>query len=156
MLFLQFLNTFLFSLSLNRRVWMISKKLNILLICENLRQMFHYCIMRLPRKNVLFLWHFCSMHRLSLYKLFLQCLSAVLSAPEIFQSFVSGGTGYAFEVDWWSLGVTIFEVLRGWVRHWNCSFYVIGLQKRTRLHSVARLSLPQLAAFPPFVTLSPC
>uniref|UniRef100_M3ZZB5 non-specific serine/threonine protein kinase n=1 Tax=Xiphophorus maculatus TaxID=8083 RepID=M3ZZB5_XIPMA len=37
-------------------------------------------------------------------------------APEIFQSFVSGGTGYAFEVDWWSLGVTAFEVLRGWVR----------------------------------------
>ncbi|XP_034079339.1 serine/threonine-protein kinase 32C isoform X2 [Gymnodraco acuticeps] len=35
-------------------------------------------------------------------------------APEIFQSFVSGGTGYAFDVDWWSLGVTIFEVLRGW------------------------------------------
>ncbi|TRZ01638.1 hypothetical protein DNTS_015966 [Danionella cerebrum] len=35
-------------------------------------------------------------------------------APEIFQSFVSGGSGYAFEVDWWSLGVTIFEVLRGW------------------------------------------
>ncbi|TMS04192.1 Serine/threonine-protein kinase 32C [Larimichthys crocea] len=35
-------------------------------------------------------------------------------APEIFQSFVSGGTGYAFEVDWWSLGVTAFEVLRGW------------------------------------------
>uniref|UniRef100_A0A3Q3JV25 non-specific serine/threonine protein kinase n=1 Tax=Monopterus albus TaxID=43700 RepID=A0A3Q3JV25_MONAL len=35
-------------------------------------------------------------------------------APEIFQSFVSGGTGYAFEIDWWSLGVTIFEVLRGW------------------------------------------
>uniref|UniRef100_A0A672LLI3 Serine/threonine kinase 32C n=1 Tax=Sinocyclocheilus grahami TaxID=75366 RepID=A0A672LLI3_SINGR len=33
---------------------------------------------------------------------------------EIFQSFVSGGTGYAFEVDWWSLGVTIFEVLRSW------------------------------------------
>ncbi|XP_065152072.1 serine/threonine-protein kinase 32C-like [Paramisgurnus dabryanus] len=35
-------------------------------------------------------------------------------APEIFQSFMSGGSGYAFEVDWWSLGVTIFEVLRGW------------------------------------------
>uniref|UniRef100_A0A3B3S6B6 Serine/threonine kinase 32C n=1 Tax=Paramormyrops kingsleyae TaxID=1676925 RepID=A0A3B3S6B6_9TELE len=33
-------------------------------------------------------------------------------APEIFQSFVSGGTGYAFEVDWWSLGVTAYEVLR--------------------------------------------
>uniref|UniRef100_A0A8C6LMX6 Serine/threonine kinase 32C n=1 Tax=Nothobranchius furzeri TaxID=105023 RepID=A0A8C6LMX6_NOTFU len=38
-------------------------------------------------------------------------------APEIFQSFISGGTGYAFEVDWWSLGVTAFEVLRGWVRN---------------------------------------
>ena len=39
----------------------------------------------------------------------------LLLAPEIFQSFVNGGTGYAFEVDWWSLGVTLFEVLRGWV-----------------------------------------
>uniref|UniRef100_A0A3P9K829 Serine/threonine kinase 32C n=1 Tax=Oryzias latipes TaxID=8090 RepID=A0A3P9K829_ORYLA len=35
-------------------------------------------------------------------------------APEIFQSFISGGSGYALEVDWWSLGVTAFEVLRGW------------------------------------------
>ncbi|XP_028651157.1 serine/threonine-protein kinase 32C isoform X2 [Erpetoichthys calabaricus] len=35
-------------------------------------------------------------------------------APEIFHSFVNGGTGYAFEVDWWSLGVTAYEVLRGW------------------------------------------
>uniref|UniRef100_A0A672M0U9 Protein kinase domain-containing protein n=1 Tax=Sinocyclocheilus grahami TaxID=75366 RepID=A0A672M0U9_SINGR len=35
-------------------------------------------------------------------------------APEIFQSFMSGGSGYAFEVDWWSLGVTVFEVLRSW------------------------------------------
>ncbi|KAL2083557.1 hypothetical protein ACEWY4_021330 [Coilia grayii] len=35
-------------------------------------------------------------------------------APEIFQSYINGGTGYAFEVDWWSLGVTAFEVLSGW------------------------------------------
>ncbi|KAE8590254.1 hypothetical protein XENTR_v10017992 [Xenopus tropicalis] len=35
-------------------------------------------------------------------------------APEIFQSFVNGGTGYAFEVDWWSLGIMAFELLRGW------------------------------------------
>ncbi|XP_043912748.1 serine/threonine-protein kinase 32C [Protopterus annectens] len=35
-------------------------------------------------------------------------------APEIFQSFVKGGTGYSFEVDWWSLGVTAYELLRGW------------------------------------------
>lgn len=37
-------------------------------------------------------------------------------APEIFQSFVSGGTGYSFEVDWWSVGVMAYELLRGWVR----------------------------------------
>ncbi|MEE6486472.1 hypothetical protein FKM82_014609 [Ascaphus truei] len=35
-------------------------------------------------------------------------------APEIFQSFVNGGTGYSFEVDWWSLGIMSFELLRGW------------------------------------------
>ncbi|XP_057387565.1 serine/threonine-protein kinase 32C isoform X2 [Balaenoptera acutorostrata] len=36
-------------------------------------------------------------------------------APEIFQSFVSGGTGYSFEVDWWSVGVMAYELLRGWL-----------------------------------------
>ncbi|OPJ84022.1 serine/threonine-protein kinase 32C [Patagioenas fasciata monilis] len=35
-------------------------------------------------------------------------------APEIFHSFLSGGTGYSFEVDWWSLGVMAYELLRGW------------------------------------------
>ncbi|XP_073096200.1 serine/threonine-protein kinase 32C isoform X3 [Manis javanica] len=35
-------------------------------------------------------------------------------APEIFQSFISGGTGYSFEVDWWSVGVMAYELLRGW------------------------------------------
>ncbi|CAJ0923623.1 unnamed protein product, partial [Ranitomeya imitator] len=35
-------------------------------------------------------------------------------APEIFQSFLNGGTGYSFEVDWWSLGIMSFELLRGW------------------------------------------
>ncbi|CAD7686626.1 serine/threonine-protein kinase 32C [Vulpes vulpes] len=35
-------------------------------------------------------------------------------APEIFQSFVSGGSGYSFEVDWWSVGVLAYELLRGW------------------------------------------
>lgn len=54
---------------------------------------------------------------------------SLLSAPEIFQSFISGGTGYAFEVDWWSLGVTAFEVLRGWVGHvWYSSLDVSRLQ----------------------------
>ncbi|XP_034631879.1 serine/threonine-protein kinase 32C isoform X2 [Trachemys scripta elegans] len=36
-------------------------------------------------------------------------------APEIFHSFLNGGTGYSFEVDWWSLGVMAYELLRGWV-----------------------------------------
>lgn len=40
-------------------------------------------------------------------------------APEIFQSFVNGGTGYSFEVDWWSVGVMAYELLRGWV--WSSS-----------------------------------
>ncbi|XP_069467519.1 serine/threonine-protein kinase 32C isoform X1 [Ambystoma mexicanum] len=35
-------------------------------------------------------------------------------APEIFHSFMNGGTGYSFEVDWWSLGIMAFELLRGW------------------------------------------
>ncbi|XP_049620543.1 serine/threonine-protein kinase 32C [Suncus etruscus] len=35
-------------------------------------------------------------------------------APEIFQSFISGGSGYSFEVDWWSVGVLAYELLRGW------------------------------------------
>lgn len=40
------------------------------------------------------------------------------SAPEIFHSFLSGGTGYSFEVDWWSLGIMAYELLRGWVGLW--------------------------------------
>uniref|UniRef100_A0A670YDR6 Serine/threonine kinase 32C n=1 Tax=Pseudonaja textilis TaxID=8673 RepID=A0A670YDR6_PSETE len=35
-------------------------------------------------------------------------------APEIFHSFLNGGSGYSFEVDWWSLGVIAYELLRGW------------------------------------------
>uniref|UniRef100_A0A8C9ARX0 Serine/threonine kinase 32C n=1 Tax=Prolemur simus TaxID=1328070 RepID=A0A8C9ARX0_PROSS len=35
-------------------------------------------------------------------------------APEIFHSFVNGGSGYSFEVDWWSVGVMAYELLRGW------------------------------------------
>ena len=29
---------------------------------------------------------------------------------------VDGGPGYSHPVDWWSLGVTAYELLRGWVR----------------------------------------
>ncbi|KAM5272460.1 serine/threonine-protein kinase 32B isoform 2-T2 [Ctenodactylus gundi] len=35
-------------------------------------------------------------------------------APEVFQVYVDGGSGYSYPVDWWSLGVTAYELLRGW------------------------------------------
>lgn len=105
-------------------------------------------------------WHFAKEHLLFFF-FFTTCTGSglksffcsrndsllVLSAPEIFQSFVSGGTGYAFEVDWWSLGVTAFEVLRGWVRH-DGNFMLLGC--KTELPSI------HLSSFPHFVILFSC
>ncbi|XP_038158158.1 serine/threonine-protein kinase 32A [Cyprinodon tularosa] len=34
-------------------------------------------------------------------------------APELFQSFEGSHPGYSFSVDWWSLGITAYELLRG-------------------------------------------
>ncbi|MBN3302532.1 ST32B kinase, partial [Amia calva] len=34
-------------------------------------------------------------------------------APELFQPFVGTHPGYSFAVDWWSLGITAYELLRG-------------------------------------------
>uniref|UniRef100_A0A673SV84 Serine/threonine-protein kinase 32A n=1 Tax=Suricata suricatta TaxID=37032 RepID=A0A673SV84_SURSU len=36
-------------------------------------------------------------------------------APEVFQVYVDGGPGYSYPVDWWSLGITAYELLRGWL-----------------------------------------
>uniref|UniRef100_H3BXK1 Protein kinase domain-containing protein n=1 Tax=Tetraodon nigroviridis TaxID=99883 RepID=H3BXK1_TETNG len=36
-----------------------------------------------------------------------------LSAPELFQTFEGSHPGYSFSVDWWSLGITAYELLRG-------------------------------------------
>lgn len=37
------------------------------------------------------------------------------TAPEMFNS--TKPTGYSFAVDWWSLGITAYELLRARVRH---------------------------------------
>ncbi|XP_074467187.1 serine/threonine-protein kinase 32A isoform X2 [Sebastes fasciatus] len=34
-------------------------------------------------------------------------------APELFQTFKGSHPGYTFSVDWWSLGITAYELLRG-------------------------------------------
>ncbi|KAF7206312.1 serine/threonine-protein kinase 32A [Nothobranchius furzeri] len=34
-------------------------------------------------------------------------------APELFQNFEGSHPGYSFSVDWWSLGITAYELLRG-------------------------------------------
>lgn len=85
------------------------------------------------------------------WKAFSEMILFVLSAPEIFQSFVSGGTGYAFEVDWWSLGVTAFEVLRGWVRlDGKLGVFVLLCCKTEPLVNSSPLSLPHLSICPLF------
>ena len=83
------------------------------------------------------------------WKAFSEMILFVVSAPEIFQSFVSGGTGYAFEVDWWSLGVTAFEVLRGWVRpDGKLGGFMLLCCKIEPLVNSPLPSLPHLSIFP--------
>ncbi|KAF5927025.1 hypothetical protein HPG69_001658 [Diceros bicornis minor] len=40
--------------------------------------------------------------------------SSAPAPPEVFQVYMDGGPGYSYPVDWWSLGVTAYELLRGW------------------------------------------
>ncbi|XP_039691908.1 serine/threonine-protein kinase 32C isoform X2 [Pteropus medius] len=58
-------------------------------------------------------------------------------APEIFQSFVNGGTGYSFEVDWWSVGVMAYELLRGWLLAVSPEHRVSSLQDMRAAPSLA-------------------
>jgi len=34
-------------------------------------------------------------------------------APEIFATYINKAEGYSFEIDWWSLGITVCEMVRG-------------------------------------------
>lgn len=49
-------------------------------------------------------------------KCFFCSILFTILAPEVFQAFMDGGPGYSYPVDWWSLGITAYELLRGWVR----------------------------------------
>ncbi|KAJ7410604.1 serine/threonine kinase 32B [Willisornis vidua] len=53
--------------------------------------------------------------RVAWYVWFLKTFySQIWSSPEVFQAFMDGGPGYSYPVDWWSLGITAYELLRGW------------------------------------------
>ncbi|RXM98536.1 Serine/threonine-protein kinase 32B [Acipenser ruthenus] len=41
-------------------------------------------------------------------------------SPEMFQPFVGGCASYSFAVDWWSLGITAYELLKGQKGRLNC------------------------------------
>uniref|UniRef100_A0A8B9KI98 Protein kinase domain-containing protein n=1 Tax=Astyanax mexicanus TaxID=7994 RepID=A0A8B9KI98_ASTMX len=49
-------------------------------------------------------------------------------APELFQTFEGTHPGYSFSVDWWSLGITAYELLRGQVR--------VTAWKRAKMYTV--------------------
>lgn len=80
----------------------------------------------------------------------LLCVMPFCSAPEIFHSFLSGGTGYSFEVDWWSLGIMAYELLRGWVglRPSRPSDRVLWLAQRDRTLLTLVLLSPEAVRHP--------
>ncbi|XP_016059202.1 PREDICTED: serine/threonine-protein kinase 32B [Miniopterus natalensis] len=59
-------------------------------------------------------------------------------APEVFQAYVDGGPGYSYPVDWWSLGVTAYELLRGWrpyeIHSATPVDEILGMFKAERVH----------------------
>lgn len=67
----------------------------------------------------------------------------MILAPEVFQAFMDGGPGYSYPVDWWSLGITAYELLRGWVR---LSCYLMHCLKEVQMFAVS-LNVPLVITF---------
>ncbi|XP_061047684.1 serine/threonine-protein kinase 32C [Eubalaena glacialis] len=80
-------------------------------------------------------------------------------APEIFQSFVSGGTGYSFEVDWWSVGVMAYELLRGWrpydIHSGNAAESLVQLFSTVSVQYVPTWSKEMVALLRKLLTVNP-
>lgn len=51
------------------------------------------------------------------------------TAPEICQTKLHKLDGYSYSADWWSLGVTMFEILRHRVNHKIILFYTVHSSK---------------------------
>uniref|UniRef100_A0A8C6F9K8 non-specific serine/threonine protein kinase n=1 Tax=Monodon monoceros TaxID=40151 RepID=A0A8C6F9K8_MONMO len=80
-------------------------------------------------------------------------------APEIFQSFVNGGTGYSFEVDWWSVGVMAYELLRGWrpydIHSGNTAESLVQLFSTVSVQYVPTWSKEMVALLRKLLTVNP-
>lgn len=46
-------------------------------------------------------------------KLFDNLLDVFVIAPEIFATHLNKAKGYSYEVDWWSVGISVCEMIRG-------------------------------------------
>lgn len=77
--------------------------------CWSVYSMYERLRIKLRRSKIL------SFHCARLYIYF--SIFFCLSAPELFQTFEGSHSGYSFSVDWWSLGITAYELLRGQVIH---------------------------------------
>ncbi|KAB0400442.1 hypothetical protein E2I00_010766, partial [Balaenoptera physalus] len=71
----------------------------------------------------------------------------------------SGGTGYSFEVDWWSVGVMAYELLRGWrpydIHSGNAAESLVQLFSTVSVQYVPTWSKEMVALLRKLLTVSP-